>query len=68
MTRLTYLGLILDCSIITISLPEEEIEKIFKVFSVTLTICQGTRIVFTDVQGLKTSRPLRVMITILLRN
>ena len=29
-TRLTYLGLILDSSIVTISLPEEKIENFFK--------------------------------------
>ena len=44
LTQLTYLGFILDSSIMTISLPEEKIENFFKVFSVILTICLAKRL------------------------
>ena len=68
-TRLTYLGLILDSSTITISLPEEKIENFSSVLGyINNMSSEETKIVFTDVQGLKTSRPLRVMIPKVLRN
>ena len=55
MTRLTYLGLVLDSSTMTISLPEEKIEKITSMCSqlhYNMSI-EETKMVFTGVQRLR---------------